>query len=165
MKKIFDTIYRLVDFIVMVTLTIMVGSIFINVIARYFGLAFTWVDEVSRLAFVWMSFMAIVAGLRKKLHPAFDVLLKKAGRNKGWILNLMVNLMVLVFLLYLFKGGVDYISRTYVQKTAILGISVAWKYLAVPVATGLMVIETLRKILSDWTNRHSAQALHCKEAT
>ena len=150
MGKVIDTVYKLVDLVIITMLVIMVSSIFINVIARYFGMAFSWVDEVSRLAFVWMSLMAIVVGQRKGLHPSFNMILNRSGGITTKCLLSIINIMVLIFLFYLLKGGIDYIARSYVQKTAILGISVAWKYLAVPLATTMMTVETLKAVVFIW---------------
>ncbi|GAW91948.1 tripartite AtP-independent periplasmic transporter subunit DctQ [Calderihabitans maritimus] len=131
-------------------LIIMVGSISVNVVARYFGMAFTWIDEVSRLTFVWMSCMAIVAGLRRGLHPSFVVLLDKTSGVVNKLLLTVINTLILLFLVYLLKGGIDYISKVYIQKTAILGISVAWKYAAVPFATIIMILEVIRALVLVW---------------
>ncbi|AZR71966.1 hypothetical protein BBF96_00230 [Anoxybacter fermentans] len=150
MKRILNYMYKIVDIIMISTLIVMVSSIFVNVIARYFGMAFTWIDEISRLTFVWMSFMAIVAGLQKGLHPSFTVLLERTNGIWTKILLSIINILILVFLVYLLKGGINYISRAYIQKTAILGISVAWKYAAVPFATVMMIIEVIKELILVW---------------
>ena len=150
MNRILETIYRLVDLVMIVMLVMMVGSIFINVVARYFGVAFSWVDEISRLTFVWMSFMAMVLAYRKGMHPSFNVVSEKLKGIPGKLLQTLINLLILIFLLYLLKGGIDYISRSHIQKTAILGISVMWKYLAVPCAMGMMVLEVVRNFYFVW---------------
>ncbi len=68
MKKmamaLYELMYRIADGLAITMLVVMVLSVFTNVIFRFFYMAFPWVDEVSRLAFVWMSFMAIASGLR-----------------------------------------------------------------------------------------------------
>ncbi len=150
MKRLYHYLYRFVDFLVLAMLLLIVTTISLNVVARYFGRAFTWIDELSRLAFVWMSFMAIVAGLRRKLHPSFNLLLRKMSGLGAKLLLSLINLLILVFLLYLLSGGIAYITRVYLQTTAILKISVAWKYAAVPVAAALMSIEIIKQLVMLW---------------
>jgi len=150
MRKFFDYLYKVVDFLVIISLLMIVLSVSVNVFSRYFGRAFTWIDEFSRLAFVWMSFMAIVAGMRRKMHPSFNVLIKKLDGIKGKIILTIINILILVFLLYVLKGGISYISRVHMQTTAILKISVAWKYSAVPLAAAIMAIEVLKRLFLIW---------------
>ncbi len=151
MTGILDRIYKLVLIFMLIMLVIMVSSITYNVIARYFGKAAMWIDEISRLAFVWMSFTAIAIGFRDNLHPAFEILIEKMGEGAAKKLLLtVINLCILLFLVFAFKGGIDYISKSYIQKTAILGISVAWKYLAIPFSAFIMILETIRKLVLIW---------------
>ncbi|MDK2798719.1 MAG: TRAP-type transport system small permease protein [Clostridiales bacterium] len=140
----------------MIMLIIMVGSISVNVVGRYFGKAFTWIEEVSSLAFVWMSFMAMVIGFRGDLHPAFEILLEKTNGMSNKLLLSVINVLILIFLVYTFKGGVDYVSKAYIQKTAILGISVAWKYSAIPFATFFMILEAVNKLVVIWKKDKTA---------
>ncbi|MDD2207582.1 MAG: TRAP transporter small permease [Aminobacterium sp.] len=157
MKSVINALYRLMyrfaDGMAIFMLGVMVFSVFTNVIFRFFYMAFPWVDEVSRFAFVWMSFMAIVSGLRIGLHPAFDVLVTNTHGVAGKILRTAISVCIVVFLGFLLKGGIDYISRIYVQKTSILVISVAWQYSAVPIATVMMLLEMVRQIMRIWTSK------------
>lgn len=150
MNALYRYMYRLADGIAIVMLGVMVFSVFTNVIFRFFHMAFPWVDEVSRFAFVWMSFMAIASGLKIGLHPAFDVLIERTKGSAGKGLQITIALLITTFLFILLKGGIDYISRIYVQKTSILVISVAWQYSAVPFATIMMLLEMARQIARIW---------------
>ncbi|WP_286847532.1 MULTISPECIES: TRAP transporter small permease [Aminobacterium] len=162
MKKmamaLYELMYRIADGLAITMLVVMVLSVFTNVIFRFFYMAFPWVDEVSRLAFVWMSFMAIASGLRIGLHPAFDALSEQCQGVNGKILQTAIDVLIVVFLLFLLKGGIDYVSKVYVQKTSILVISVAWQYAAVPVATVMMLLEMVRQLVCIWTPEELEEA-------
>lgn len=162
MKKmamaLYELMYRIADGLAITMLVVMVLSVFTNVIFRFFYMAFPWVDEVSRLAFVWMSFMAIASGLRIGLHPAFDALSERCQGVNGKILQTAIDVLIVVFLLFLLKGGIDYVSKVYVQKTSILVISVAWQYAAVPVATIMMLLEMARQLVCIWTPEELEEA-------
>lgn len=150
MTKILDYIYKFILIFMIAMLIIMVGSISFNVIGRYFGKSFTGVEEVSSLAFVWMSFTGIALGFRSNLHPSFETLLEKTSGTAKKLLLTIINILILVFLVYAFKGGIDYVVKSYIQKTAILGISVGWKYSAIPVAAFIMIVEVINKLISIW---------------
>lgn len=150
MTKVFDYIYKVILIIMIVMLVIMVSSITYNVIARFFGKAVMWIDEISRLSFVWMSFTAIVIGFSNNIHPAFEMLIEKMKATNKKILLTIINIFIIIFLAYVFKGGIDYTIKSHIQKTAILNISVGWKYLAVPFSAFIMILETIRKLVITW---------------
>jgi TRAP-type C4-dicarboxylate transport system permease small subunit len=50
-------------------------------------------------------------------------------------------------------GGIEYLIQTYNQKTSILGISVGWKYMAVPFTGAVMLIETILQTVSVWNEK------------
>jgi len=146
MDKVFDWIYKFILLVMLISLVIMVTSVSANVIVRYFGRGFNWIEEVSSLAFVWMSFTSIVLGYHSEMHPGFDALMSKLNDSTKRLLKIIINILILVFLLYVLKGGIDYSIRSSIQKTAILSISVSWKYAAIPFSAFFMVIEALRKL-------------------
>ncbi|WP_408955398.1 TRAP transporter small permease [Natroniella sp. ANB-PHB2] len=130
-------------------LVFLVGIVFTNIVSRrFFGGSLVWVDEVSRLLFVWISLIAMAIGFRKSSHPSFSVLLEKLDEEKAKKLLIVINILILIFLFYLLQGGIDYALRSQVQRTSILEISVAWKYAAVPVATAIMFIECIIKTIN-----------------
>ncbi|SHJ54967.1 TRAP-type C4-dicarboxylate transport system, small permease component [Anaerobranca californiensis DSM 14826] len=145
--KILSKIYKLMDILMILSILSLVIIVFSNIIFRYFGKSFTWIDETSRLIFVWMALLAAVNGYKINIHPSFTSFLNKLDKNKRKILLYIINFLILAFLIYLFKGGIDYVNSTKHNKIAILNISVAWKYLAVPVASFVMILETLRKFI------------------
>jgi len=152
MTKVLDFIYKILSILMLVMLVIMVGSISYNVIARYIGKAAMWIDEISRLTFVWMSFTAIIIGFRDNMHPAFEMLLENLGRTNKKLLLTIINIFILIFLAFVFKGGVDYAFKASVQKTAILGISVSWKYAVIPLSSLVMFLEAIKKLKLIWKN-------------
>lgn len=144
--SIFQLIYRFLLVIMVTMLVVMVATVSLNVITRYFGRGILWVEEISNLSFVWMSFIAMAIGWQFNMHPGFE-LFKKEGRSYK-IFQLVGLLLILFFLLYAFKGSWNYITQIANQKTPILGISVAWKYAAVSFSTLFMSVETIHKIVN-----------------
>ena len=147
MTKIYDFIYKVLLVMMISMLVIMVATVSINVFARFYGGGFSWIEEVSNLAFVWMAFTAIALGLRYNIHPGFDLVLEKSSYRIKKVLMITVNVLILCFILYAFKGGIDYAIKSSIQRTAILDISVSWKYAAIPFSTFFMALETLRKLV------------------
>jgi len=150
MVKIMDYVYKFIFIFMITMLLIMVVTISFNVVGRYFGKSFTGVEEVSSLAFIWMSFTGIAIGYRSNMHPSFGILLEKISGPAKKLLLFVINILILVFLIYALRGGIDYVLKSYVQRTAILGISVGWKYSAIPVAAFIMILEAVNKLICIW---------------
>lgn len=144
--KVSDVIYRFLLGIMVAMLVIMAATVSLNVFMRYFGKGLLWVEEISNLAFVWMSFVAMALGWQFNMHPGFELIKTDSPLYKRF--QLLGLILILIFLLYAFKGGWDYSIRIANQKTPILEMSVSWKYAAVPFAAFFMIIETIRKITS-----------------
>lgn len=142
--KVSDLIYRILLGLMVAMLVVMVATVSLNVLMRYFGKGLLWVEEISNLAFVWMSFVAMALGWQFNMHPGFDLFKTDSPKYKRF--QLLGLILILIFLLYAFKGGWDYSVRIANQKTPILDMSVSWKYAAVPFAAFFMIIETIRKI-------------------
>ena len=149
-RALYEGVYRLIDIIMIVSLVVMVFSVFTNVFFRYFDHAFTWVDEVSRFAFVWLCFSAFVAGTRRMMHPAFTMISDRFAGRSGQVYRTVLLLLMFVFAAFVLVGGAQYVYRIRIQKTSILLISVAWQYSAVPVTTLMLLVEIGRQIKDTW---------------
>jgi len=142
---------KFIIYIAILLMIILVGTIFSNIIVRYFGFSFLWSDGVARLIFVWLAFCGIYIGYRNNNHPSFSMIVNFAQeKNKivGKIMRLIINFSVLGFLYVLIYGGWQYISGASIQRIAVLKISVGWKYAAGPVIGVFMALETIRKIIT-----------------
>jgi len=68
--------YRLADGAMALTLGVMAGAVFLNVVLRYgFGSGIAASEELSRLLFVWMVFIGATAAYPLGEHMAFTSLL------------------------------------------------------------------------------------------
>lgn len=151
MTKAIDFIHRVVKVLIVLIFAFMVLSTFANAVGRYaFFTSFPWVDESSSITLVWLSFLAIFAGLHENVHPSFNVLVTKLGPRPRKVLMTLINLCIFVFLAFVTVGGYQYMLRASVQKTAILMISYSWIYAAVPVTGVLMAIEVIIQTVKMW---------------
>ncbi|NCC59087.1 MAG: TRAP transporter small permease subunit, partial [Synergistales bacterium] len=96
-RALYEGVYRLIDIIMIVSLVVMAFSVFTNVFFRYFDHAFTWVDEVSRFAFVWLCFSAFVAGTRRMMHPACTMISGRFAGRSGQVYTTVLLLLMFVF--------------------------------------------------------------------
>jgi TRAP-type C4-dicarboxylate transport system permease small subunit len=133
--------------ILVILFFIMVATVFANVFCRYcLRNSLNWVDEVSRAAFVWMTFFAIVITVWDNEHIGLDNLIARVHHGAGQVVNVIAALLKLVFFLYLLLGGWKLVSLTLFQLTPYLGIPSGYIYAVVPITASLLLIFALRDI-------------------
>jgi TRAP-type C4-dicarboxylate transport system permease small subunit len=121
-----------------------------NVFARYvLEVGILWIEEMSRLAFVWMVFLGAYVALCRKGHMAIEIGLQKLPEPAQRPVLIFSRVLVLVFLVVLAWAGAQLVLMTVTlgRQSPILGISAAWGYLSVPVSAALMFLEVLREVL------------------
>jgi TRAP-type transport system small permease protein len=122
-----------------------------NVFARYvLQIGIMWSEEVSRLAFVWVVFLGSYVALCRKGHMAIGLLIKRVPPRAQVTMLLVGRILTLAFLACLTWAGIELVRMTlqFGRTSPILGISAAWGYVAVPVASALMFVEVLREVLA-----------------
>lgn len=145
-----DALDRAARFAVTTLMAIMCVVVLFGVFFRYvLGDALTWTEEVARYLMIWMGFLATGLALREGGHVAVDTFLNRLtgpARRAGVI---FVRSLSLFFLIVVVVAGAVLITRISGQITAVLGISAAWPYLAIPVGCLLTVIEMVTLMIRD----------------
>ncbi|WP_167762331.1 TRAP transporter small permease [Blastococcus sp. CT_GayMR20] len=117
-----------------------------NVVARYvFSGGIAWAEEMSRLIFVWMSFLGAYVALRRGAHLAIGMLVDRLPQWPRFSIVLFGQALVAAFLVVLVKAAVELVQQsiTFGTTTPILGISVAWSHLPIAVSGILMLLHVL----------------------
>jgi TRAP-type C4-dicarboxylate transport system permease small subunit len=99
-----------------------------------------WPEQVSRILFVWVTFLGAAVLYRERLHVAIDMFmapLPRAGRRAaGWMVELLILAFNLVLFIYGLKLSIDTLDQTF----GALDITPASFYFAAPVAAGMMIL-------------------------
>ena len=105
-----------------------------------------WPEQVSRILFVWITFVGAAVLYRERLHVAIDMFMaplpRAARRAVGWAIELLILAFNFVLLLYGLKLSVDNLGQTF----GALDITPASFYFAAPVAAGMMILYFLERI-------------------
>jgi TRAP-type transport system small permease protein len=105
-----------------------------------------WPEQVSRILFVWITFVGAAVLYRERLHVAIDMFMaplpRAARRAVGWVIELLILAFNFVLLLYGLKLSVDTLGQTF----GALDITPASFYFAAPVAAGMMILYFLERI-------------------
>ena len=106
-----------------------------------------WIEQVSNILFIWITFVGAAVLYRQKLHIGVDMFIELLqGRAKQvmfWVIELGNMLFVTVLLIYSLKLSIDVLPNTY----GALDITPAWFYFSAPVSCAMMLLYFLEKIV------------------
>lgn len=118
----------------------------INVIARNVVPALAprlaWIEEATLIALAWVAFLGLGLALERGRHIAMSAFLRRIQEPaKAWIVG-VINLIGLLFSLYIAKIGMDITVFVYKsgQVSPTLNLSVIWLYGAIPVGFTLLAL-------------------------
>ncbi|MCG8565952.1 MAG: TRAP transporter small permease [Desulfobacterales bacterium] len=103
-----------------------------------------WSEELARYLFVWISFLGSAAGIRMNVHLGIDLIDKILSPRGRKIMTLIVNLAIQIFLAVVIYWGIKILNVVQFQKSASMGIPMTYPYLAVPVGSALMLLNSIR---------------------
>ncbi|HLR12024.1 MAG TPA: TRAP transporter small permease, partial [Burkholderiaceae bacterium] len=99
------TLERVLDILMAAMMAIMAIFVFLNVILRYgFNSGLSGTEDVSRLLFVWVSFMGAVAAMSKRGHLSVDMVLRRLSGHGKRLIGLLGRLVMLGALGVMFVG-------------------------------------------------------------
>jgi TRAP-type C4-dicarboxylate transport system permease small subunit len=118
---------KLLEMLLVVLLAAMVVMVFGNVVLRYgFNSGITFSEELSRWAFVWMTFLGAIVALRDNGHLGTDMLVGRLGPSgKKFCLALAETLMLYSVWLVL-SGSLAQVRINLVVEAPVTGWSMAW---------------------------------------
>jgi len=121
---------RILEVIMVTILTIMVGLVFGNVVARYvFNSAITWAEEVARFLFVWLTFVGASFGLLKGLHLGMDMVVARLKPRARSVVECVNAIITLAFLGVWMVGGVHLIRANLDYMSPATGFSMGLVYM------------------------------------
>ncbi len=104
-----------------------------------------WVDEFGVFALAWVVFLGLGLALERRQHIAMTALRESFGPAAQRAVTIGVNLVGLLFCLYLAKLGFDIallVARSG-QISPILNVSMVWLYAVVPLGFLLLALRYL----------------------
>ncbi len=99
-----EALYRALEFVMVLCIGTMLVMVFGNVVLRiFFNTGIDLSEEIPRFAFVWMTFLGAIVGMRKRAHLGVDVVVKMlpvAGQKICWGLSQSVMLVCCGYIVY-----------------------------------------------------------------
>jgi len=137
-------------FAIQVLMVVMTVDVLVGVFFRYVvGDALSWTEETARYTMIWMGFFGAGLALREGSHAAVELLLDSLPMGAHRVMVTVIRVLSLLFLLTVVGAGVVLVGRVSSQTTPVLGISMMWPYLAVPIGCLLTALEMVALMLRD----------------
>ncbi len=139
-----DKINKCLNWASIISITMMLFIIFLQVIFRYvLHSSLTFSEELARYLFVWTVFMGSAVVARDNGHIVVGVLTERLKGKKAKYVKSAAYIFTMTFVSILFFQGLKMMRLSSFQHSPALGISMSWVYLAIPVATFVMFCNIL----------------------
>ena len=114
---------------------------------RYcFASANVWAEVLAKFMFVWVATFGSSIAIRRNAHLRVDLLIDYLRPKYRYIIQILTYPLILLFLIYLCKLGMDLMDRTWVNKSAGLRLPMAIPYSAIPVGGVFMILSCIEFI-------------------
>ena len=126
--------------LLLVAMTVLVGA---QVVARFiFSAGFSWMDELARVAFVWVVFLGAIVAMRRCLHIRVLAGIRSLpARWQPWI-EAVGDIATLLFCCAMAWHGLELMLSTlrFSFDLPATRLSMFWVYLIMPLSFGLQVL-------------------------
>ena len=105
-----------------------------------------WTDEVSRIVFMWITFLGAAVCCANEIHTRFDLFMKKVKPLTNAVLHALGIVLILILSAVYVVYGIRGASRISYERFIILDVPYAVGYVALPVAAILIILFYLRNL-------------------
>lgn len=148
MSRLSILLLRFLDIILALLLAAMALMVFINVVLRYTmnsGLPLS--DELSRFAFVWLTFIGAVVVHLHRQHMGMETLVAQFGRRGRLLLMGLSDTLILACAGVLLHGTWKQLPINASMSAPVSGLSMAWVYgIGLFAGAGIMIITAERLV-------------------
>ncbi|MFT4189943.1 MAG: TRAP transporter small permease [Comamonas sp.] len=104
MKSIADLFTRVLEIVMVACLAVMFAMVLGNVLLRmFFNTGIDLSEEIPRFAFIWMTFLGAIVGMRRRAHLGVDIVVQALpvlGRRVCWGISQAVMLVCCGYIVY-----------------------------------------------------------------
>lgn len=143
-KKVVKAIDKIEDTCLILMFAAMVGIIFFQVIMRYvFNNSLSWSEEMGKFLFVWISWLGISIGHRRKEHIKITLLVDKLPYKLNKFAEALSEIILIIICGITMYYGFVMIDIQMNVPYAGIKISTAWGYLSIVLGCGLFIARAI----------------------
>ena len=132
-------IRRVADALIVVLFAALVVMVLIQVFTRTFHMSQTWIDEISKFVFVWLTYLGGSVTVSRGMNITFDLILESVKGKTFKILFTLVNICTLIFLVAMLVLGSQNAWANRVQTSTMTNVNMGLMNLAIPIGCVLMI--------------------------
>ncbi|PRY85086.1 TRAP transporter small permease [Donghicola tyrosinivorans] len=118
---------RLIEALIVFLLVFMVVIVFANVVLRYgFNSGIHLSDELSRYAFVWLTFLGAIVTFRENAHVNIETLVSRFGRRGRLVCMGLTQGVVMICAAAMVMGTLRLHPLNATMKATVSGIPMSW---------------------------------------
>lgn len=146
---------RMLEGILAVIIAILSCIIFINIILRYgFHTSILSIDELSRLLFVWLTFIGAIVAFMDNSHVQVTFLVEKLSPTNQQRVSLLTHTLILLLCLA-WPGAIEKTAQDWSNLSPILGVPVGLMYAAAIPTSLIIALLELRHLYRQLTSAPS----------
>jgi TRAP-type transport system small permease protein len=128
-QRLIDLFFRLLEFLVVLCLFAMVVMVFGNVVMRYaFNSGILISEEMSRYAFIWLTYLGAMIAMREGGHLGVDTLIKKLPLLGKKVCFFLSEALMLFCNVLFFWGTYQMHGLQVTNVSPVAGLSMIWIY-------------------------------------
>lgn len=141
---------RLVGYAVVVLLVVMTAVTSAGVFWRYvMNDALSWAEELGCYMLVWVSFLGAALATYRGAHIGIDVVYDRIPRPAQRLLDVAVNGAIVVFMGAILLSSLRILPVVKTRISPTLSVSMDIPYLVLPVSAGIIIFQTLVRMLPE----------------
>ncbi len=135
MRKILEGYYRLLNWLLVLTVAILIVPVSLQIFSRYTALipSYIWTEELARFLFIWMIMIGAMVGVRDGAHFDVDLWPELAPRTNA-LLRVVANLFVLAMALVFVWYGTLFVKFGWDQNSELAELPMVYIFAAWPIA-------------------------------
>ncbi|KAB0578461.1 TRAP-type C4-dicarboxylate transport system permease small subunit [Fusobacterium naviforme] len=147
LKKFEDMLTKMETVFVCFGLMVLITTVFAAAVLRFFGVDMSISTDLAQLVFAWVSFIGADLAMRKDKHMGVDMLIDKFPLKVQNTIRLFSYILILGFLIFAVRYGIDLCIVNAARKYQTLYISYSYATASCPVGCGLMCISAVKHIV------------------
>lgn len=138
--KVLTILRKVTDAIVAVLFAVLVTLVLMQVLTRSLHMSQTWIDEISKFLFVWVTYLGGAITVRKGANVCFDLILEGCKGKSYKVLFTLVNIVAVIFMAAVCFLGTQQAWANRVQWSTMTRMNMGAMNAAIPIGFALMII-------------------------
>ncbi|MEL7122259.1 MAG: TRAP transporter small permease [Bacteroidota bacterium] len=153
MKKIYQSINRIIEYFLVGIFGLLVLDVLWQIFSRYVvGRSSSFTEEFARFALIWLAILGTAYLNGQRGHLAIDFWLNKLPEQQKKRRKVVIEVLMLLFALIIMViggGNLVYLTLSLGQKSSVLNVPLGIVYAIVPLSGLLIVFYSLYNIFNE----------------